>query len=139
MRKDFDCGLVSKRDSRWRLAASRQQGNKERIYDKEDKKDEELYELNKNIMVLVATNMAIDVMDEVKDKKEVVKNLRAYLPKDQWNSGHPLLPSLEKFMAVKLLRPKCENYVEKLLKAEGYIFCIIISPRFLRRPNNHYF
>jgi len=107
VRRDFDSGLVcnkkvaGEKDQRWWLHTFT--GTK-------DKREDEIIKLNVNMLELVGRNMAIDVIDEVIDKKEVVKNVKAYIPKD-------LYSGLEKLMAVKMLQANVEGYVDKLLKA----------------------
>ena len=108
VRKDFDSGLVCNKkvagdkDQKWWVPII-QPGAK-------DKREDRLIELNVNMLELVGRNMAIDVIDEIIDKKEVVKNVKAYIPKD-------LYSGLEKIMAVKMLQANVEGYVDKLLKA----------------------
>lgn len=108
VRKDFDCGLVcnkkvaGEKDQKWWVPII-QPGAR-------DKREDRLIELNVNMLELVGRNMAIDVMDEVIDKKEVLKNVKSYIPKD-------LYSGLEKMMLVKMLQANVEGYVDKLLKA----------------------
>eukprot|EP00092_Neocalanus_flemingeri_P038172 GFUD01041549.1.p1 GENE.GFUD01041549.1~~GFUD01041549.1.p1 ORF type:complete len:1200 (+),score=378.78 GFUD01041549.1:57-3656(+) len=109
VRRDFDSGLVcnkkvaGEKDQKWWVPII-QPGTK-------DKREDRLIELNVNMLELVGRNMAIDVIDEVIDKKEVVKNVKAYIPKDLYSG------LVEKIMAVKMLQANVEGYVDKLLKA----------------------
>ena len=112
MRRDFLCGLVSRREKEkggWQYRRGR-----ERVT--EEERDSEILRIHIIVTELMATNMAIDVMDGVRDKKEVVKHVKAYIPKNQWPSAHRLIPSVDKFMANHLLGPKCETFMEKVLK-----------------------
>jgi len=108
VRRDFDSGLVcnkkvaGEKDQKWWLPII-QPGAK-------DKREDRLIELNINMLELVGRNMAIDVMDERIDRKEVVKNVKSYIPRD-------LYSGLEKIMAVNMLQRNVEGYVDKLLKA----------------------
>jgi len=107
VRKDFDQGLV------WNKKVVEEKGNKWWVpiiqSGVKDKREERLEKLNVNMLELVGRNMAIDVIDEAVDKKEVLKNVKSYIPKD-------LYSGLEKIMAVKILQTNVERFLDKLLK-----------------------
>ena len=91
-----------------------------------DKREDRLIELNVNMLELVGRNMAIYVMDEVIDKKKVLKNVKSYIPKD-------LFSGLEKMMLVKMLQANVEGYGDKLLKAyQPTMSSMQIKDEFLR-------
>jgi len=106
VRNDFDQGLVcnkkmcSEKEHRWWVPITNP-GLK-------DKKEEKMYDINKNVLDLVIVNMAIDVLDGV-PRKEVTNNVKAYIPKDLWTG-------VEKLMGVAMLKARVERSVDKLLK-----------------------
>jgi len=107
VRRDFDLGLVcskkatGEKEQKWWVPII-QPGAR-------DKSEDSWRELNINMLELVGRNMAIDVMDGAIDKKEVLKNVKAYIPKD-------LYSGLEKMMFLKMLQANVEGYLDKLLK-----------------------
>ena len=70
-----------------------------------DKREDRLIELNVNMLELIDRNMALYVMDVVIDKKEVLKNVKSYIPKDPFSR-------LQKMMLVKMLQANVEDYVD---------------------------
>ena len=83
VRKDFVDGLVytkrqcNEKEPKWWVPITNP-GQKNR-------KEEKLVEITKNVIDLVTINMAIDIQENTRDRKEVLGSIKSYIPKDLWS------------------------------------------------------